>query len=147
MKDISQPLRDSYIAKLSASDWPVYDEDVNDTVATYTRDNPPPAYYVITNQTAVNNSSKCLFNNQASIQIDCVTWQNGYSTSKVKAEELANWVGVNLFDKNQADFSDMLPDFNVWQGRIEVSRIQIEPLRSQTVVRKILIISHQVQEL
>jgi len=145
--NVTQPLRDSYLAKLSASDWPVYDEDVNDTVTPYTRDDPPPAYYVITNQTAVNNSYKCSFNNQVSIQIDCITWQDGYSTSKVKAEELANWLGVNLFVDNQADFSDMLPDWNVWQGRIEMSRFLIEPLRSQTVVRKIIIISHQIQEL
>ena len=65
MKDISQPLRDSYLTKLNTLEWPVYDEDVNDTVDGWSRNNKPPAYIIITNQSSVNNSNKCSFNSAA----------------------------------------------------------------------------------
>lgn len=147
MKDVSQPLRDSYLTKLSGLAWPVYDEDVNDTYPPYSREDKPPAYILITNQYENTNSNKCSHNSEAFIQLDCVTWQDSFSTSKVQAEAMSNAIGLAIFGSLQADFSDMLPDFNVWQGRIVQRRFIIEHLGTQTVVRKIIIISHQIQEL
>lgn len=150
MRDAQTELRTKYMQLLSGIVLdgvavPVYSDEVNDTVAPFTRDNPPNIYIILSNQTSTDESTKCYFGGRYSMQVDSYTTYRAYNGSFNDSERLNNIVKqIILLDTSGVIY---LPTFTCTRSRIDLTRNLSEKTKTQNIYRTITIFNHSIQEI
>ncbi len=134
MKDAQTELRIKYIELLSGIMLgsfvvPIYSDEVNDLFTPYTRDNPPPAYIVLSNQTSTDESTKCYFGGRYSMQVDSYTTYPAYNGSFVKSETLNGIVKQRILTTTSGIIP--LTNFACTRSRIDLTRNLAEKTKEQ----------------
>jgi len=82
------------------------------------------AYIILLNQTVNDNSSKCLRNDEASIQVQVTTVFPADAGGSLVAEQIADLVLARLFDVDNMQITGInLPEqFEIWRARFISSR-------------------------
>jgi len=150
MRDAQTELRIKYIALLTgiqidSVNVPIYSDEVNDTVAPYTRQSPPPVYIILSNQTSTDESVKCHFAGRYSMQVDSYTTYPAYNGSFLKSEILNNIVKQRILTTTSGNFP--LTTFVCTRSRIDLTRNLSEKTKEQNIYRTITIFNHSIQEI
>jgi hypothetical protein len=150
MKDASTAIRDAYLTALAdimvnSELVPVYDTQVNDTIAPYTRRNPPKNYIILSNQTFTDRSPKCGFQTNQTMQVMCMTTFPAYSGNRSLSEQINSIVCQRVMVDRQTDLA--LVGFSNLETRVDLSRNQEEFTKDQNIFSKITIFSHIIQEI
>jgi len=145
MKDATTELRKSYIALLADIGYPVYSDEVNDTIAPYTRDNPPKQYIILSNQSNADLNIKQKYQSRHTIQVDCVTIYPAYNGSSLASETMADQVLQRIV----TDYSNAIPitGFNCYKTNLDLSRQQDEKTKVANYYKRILIFSHYIEQI
>lgn len=133
MKGVDLPLRKAYVLALSNLTYkgvkiPVYEEKATPTTNRPFANIPygnttVQAYIVLLNQTSNDNSSKCIRNDQASIQVQITTVWPQDKGGSLMAEEISDLVTAELFDESGLFNLMVLPTpFEIWKGVLEGAR-------------------------
>lgn len=149
MKDATTQLRTYYYNTLQGITYmgdavPVYDNQVNDTVAPFTRDSPPDRYIVITNQNSADESAKCGFQERHTIQVNCYTVFAADNGGFQDAEQINQMVKERILLNTAGAFS--LPDYKVYRSRQELSQNISELTKTQNIYRRFTIFNHSIAE-
>jgi len=149
MKDATTQLRTYYYNTLQGIvidgfEIPVYSDEVNDSVAPYTRNEPPKYYIIISNQNSADESAKCNFAERHTIQVNSYTIfpvsNGGYSIAEAINEEVKERILLNT----SGNFE--LQDYSVYRSRIDLSSNISEKTKTQNIYRRFTIFNHSIAE-
>lgn len=151
MKDATSQLRKYYIDQLQGNisvngvNVPVYDDEVNDTVAPFTRNEPPVNYILIKNQNSNDISPKCGFQEEHAITTDSYATFPAYNGGFSTAELINEQIKALILTDTSGKFA--LTDFNVYRSRQTLSTNLSEKTKEQNIYRRITIFTHSIQEI
>jgi len=149
MKDATSELRKYYYTTLQGITLdgdvvPVYDDEVNDSVAPYTRDSPPDKYIILSNQNSADQSAKCSFQERHTIQVDSAVIYPAYNGGFRVAEQLNAIVKERMLTDTAGAFD--LDGFRVFRSREDLSRNLSEKTKVQNIYKRITIFNHSIAE-
>jgi len=145
LKDISYSLRVAYIAKLKPLlkynnvAVPIYDSFVPNTAPDY--------FVVIKDQNEADDSLKCGFNTDVHVTTEVVTrFPPGSGSSSIR-DNISSQLNSLICSTDPTKRLNLKPDFNVMNSIRTLSKPIDEFTTTGTVLRKVNIYKHTIQQL
>lgn len=104
------------------------------------------AYVIIQNQTVDDDSTKCVVNQNSSLQLDVVTKYVATGGSTLLSELITNEIFELLYPNGGQQMDLSLSEANLWRAWLVGSRTIEETTQDSKIFRNILIFNHTIQQ-